>query len=394
LPFANTIDNPQLSIVIPTYNEADNIIQLLESIKANVDHSINAEIIVVDDNSPDGTGKLVDQYIEKLRQNANVGQPNVRVIHRKCKKGLVQAIQEGIEFSEGKQILIMDADFSHPPDVLPRIVDKVKEHGDCIIVASRYVEGGRIKGWPLRRRLLSLGANTIARSMLDIGKVKDPMSGFFVLPKKSIENIEFNTRGYKLLMELLVKARSTRILEIPYTFTDRKAGKSKLSHAVILDYFHSLLHLYMHGKKSPINYLQGRDSIKFFSKAGRFFTVGLSGLLVNYLLSVNLSNGSLAHLWYMQSTFIGILVSITTNFIINKMWTFEDKDFSLFRSVKQYLTFLAISSLGASLQLGLVYILTESRFPYEISLLLSVLIAAFVNFILNKKFTFKEKVWG
>ena len=161
-----------------------------------------------------------------------------------------------------------------------------------------------------------------------------------------------------------------------------------------MNYVYSLLHLYMHGKKSLFNYIHGQNSLKVYSKAAKFFAVGLSGLLVNYALSINLANGSLAKLWYIESTLIGIMVSFTTNFILNKIWTFADRDFSIAHFIEQYLIFIAISGFGTSIRLGLVYTLTETSLPYETSLLIAVLIASFSNYIFNKKFTFREKIWG
>ena len=149
----------QLSIVIPTYNEAENIIGLLESIKKNIGNSVLAEIIVVDDNSPDGTGKLVDIYIKKNESNNLQGSSlvSVRTIHRKQKEGLIQAVLQGIEFSFGEHVLVMDADFSHPPETIPKIIEKLQKNDNCIIVASRYIKGSSIEGWTLKRRLLRLG---------------------------------------------------------------------------------------------------------------------------------------------------------------------------------------------------------------------------------------------
>jgi dolichol-phosphate mannosyltransferase len=395
--FGSKTITPQLSIVIPTYNEAENIVRLLKSIKKNIGNTIVAEIIVVDDNSPDGTGKLVDDYIKNLDQSNRIDEDGViqiRAIHRVQKEGLIQAILQGIASSFGEHILIMDADFSHPPEMIPIIIENLRKNDKCIIIASRYIKGSSIEGWKLKRRILSLGANSIARLSLNVGNIRDPMSGFFAFHKSSIENIQFNTKGYKILLELLVKCRKTRVIEIPYVFTDRKIGKSKMDHKTILNYLHSLWKLYRYGKNANLNSQDEKDSIKFFSKTGRFFTVGASGLFVNYLVSILLSSGLQAKLWYMESTSIGIIVSISSNFILNKLWTFGDRDLSPRHLVKQYLLFLIICSLGASLQLALVYTLVESKVSYELSLLFAVIVASVSNFILNKRFTFKEKIWG
>jgi len=134
-------------------------------------------------------------------------------------------------------------------------------------------------------------------------------------------------------------------------------------------------------------------SILFLSKAGRFFTVGASGLAVNYVVSYLLSN-LVPNIWYIQATLVGILVSISSNFILNKIWTFEDRDFSLRHFFRQYSLFLALCSLGAIVQLSLVFVFVEySHTPYAVSLIIAVIIASFSNFLLNKKITFGEKIW-
>ncbi|HEY6537286.1 MAG TPA: glycosyltransferase family 2 protein [Candidatus Nitrosocosmicus sp.] len=393
--------NPNLSIIIPTYNESENIINLLKSIKKNIGNSTNAEIIVVDDNSPDGTGKLVDDYIDFLDQNEILEDINekerkgiiqIRTIHRAQKEDLIQAVLHGIKSSYGEHILIMDADFSHPPETIPKIIEKLQSNDKCIIVASRYIEGSSIEGWKLKRRLISSSANSIARISLGIRNIKDPMSGFFAFHKSSIENIQFTTKGYKILLEFLVKSDKSKVIEIPYAFTDRKIGKSKMNHKTMLNYLQSIWKLYRYGNRSSSQ--NESNSIKFISKTGRFFTVGASGLLVNYVISMLLSSSIHTKLWYMESTFIGIVVSITSNFILNKFWTFEDRDFSFKHFMKQYLSFILICSLGASLQLTLVYVMMESKLPYFLSLLFAVIGASVSNFLLNKKVTFKEKIWG
>jgi dolichol-phosphate mannosyltransferase len=382
---------PQLSIVIPTYNEAENIVPLLESIKSKISNIVHAEIIVVDDNSPDGTGVIVDNYIKNNDLVQKEGNININVIHRKQKTGLIQAILEGVSFAKGGQVLIMDADFSHPPEIIPKIIEISRKNDVSIIIASRYTNGGSIQGWSLKRRILSLAANHIARRILNVFNVKDPMSGFFAFPRELIQNTHFDTKGYKILLELLVKERNAKIIEIPYAFTDRKSGKSKMNLGIILDYVQSVWQLYRYGKNANPNSFN--KSARFFSKAARFFTVGASGLLVNYSVSILLSSGLFTKMWYMESTLVGIFASITSNFILNKIWTFDDRNFSPFHLIKQYLSFLCICSLGAIMQLGIVYGLVETGNSYELSLLFAVIVSSISNFILNKILTFKEKIY-
>lgn len=391
-----------LSIIIPTYNECHNIVALLDGVKKNIPPTVFCEILVVDDNSPDGTGKIVENYI-----NSNTDQKKscccpVRILHRDDRRGLIPALLAGIENSKGNIILVMDADLSHPPESIPNILKELKDDPNCVVVASRYAVGGSIKGWPYKRRMVSLSAARIARHFLNLGNITDPISGFFAFPRFLTQKIRFETDGYKLLLELLVKSKDEiRIREIPYTFVERKYGRSKLDTGTIRDYLKAIWLLYRYGRKSTkpmattTTTTRRSNSQLFLSKAGRFFTVGISGLFLNYFVSLVLSNGVVSDLWYMQATMIGIAVSITSNFILNKIWTFEDTDFSPGHALKQYGLYVCLTSMGAILQLSLVYILVEYvQFSYGLSLFLAVATASMSNFLTNKKWTFKEKIWG
>src|SRR5215213_11807851 len=362
--FGSEVKLPSLSIIIPTYNESENILKLIDAIKDNTPSNISTEIIVVDDNSPDQTGKIVENYIHNniatdvsLQQqfHSKINNQNcvVRVIHRKDKTGLIAAILEGIESSNGESILIMDADFSHPPETIPRIVEELRQDPSCIVVGSRYINRGSIVGWPFKRRVISRGAAKIARHGLKVRNVTDLMSGFFAFPRHVIKNIKFDTKGFKILLEILVKSRDIRVKEVPYTFHDRKSGQSKMNFNVILDYAGAVWQLYRYGHKSKRGTQKKEEekhkSALFISKASRFYTVAASGLLINYLVSFMLANNvaysvkSLSNLWYLQASIIGIIISITSNFFLNKIWTFEDRDLSVVKSLKQYCSFLGIS---------------------------------------------------
>jgi len=411
-----------LSVIIPTYNESENILHLLESIRQKIPPSLSSEIIVVDDNSPDRTGELVERFSQTL-EKGNIGVRgsssterklhmesnsigngpahfSVSVIHRDEKKGLVSAVMDGIKSSKGQYILVMDADLSHSPDVIPKMVEELSSPDVDIVVASRYTRGGSIIGWPFKRRLISKGAVKLAKYSLRLNKqVTDPISGFFALKRHIIDNVKIDSAGYKILLEILVKSSDASVKEIPYTFTNRKAGQSKLDNAVIWDYVKAVYHLYIYGRKSgkAVSWLKRvkKDrTVLFLSKAGRFYTVGASGLLINYFVSVLLFNSSIVSLGYIQATIGGIIVSNISNFLLNKAWTFEDRDFSPRKTLRQYGLFAAITSGGAGIQLGILHVLLQSGFSYEASLLMAVSIASISNFLLNKKLTFGEKIWG
>jgi dolichol-phosphate mannosyltransferase len=256
--------------------------------------------------------------------------------------------------------------------------------------------GGSIKGWPYRRKILSRLAAKIAIHGLKLCNVRDPISGFVAFPRHIIDNIRIDTYGYKLLLEILVKAKDVKVIEVPYTFIDRKSGKSKLDSRVIFDYLNSVWYLYRYGrqsKKSTKSITEKRKSVLFLSKAGRFYTVGATGLLLNFIVSTLLTQGAISNLWYIEASIIGIILSITSNFFLNKIWTFEDRNFSR-RTMRQYVTFVALSTVGAIVQLLLLYVFVQSGFEYGISLIFAVAVASVSNFLLNKKWTFHEKVWG
>jgi dolichol-phosphate mannosyltransferase len=378
--------NPQVSIILPTYNESQNILNVLKTISETIPKNIPIQTIVVDDNSPDGTGTIVEEYMKNVKK---IAEHTIEIIHRKAKDGLGSAILNGIQQAKGDTIVVMDSDFSHPPQIIPKLIESIKKYQCDIAVASRYIKGGKIQGWSLKRKLMSKFATLIAKKGLGID-TKDPMSGFFAFKRNIIKELNIDAIGYKFLLEILVKTKGVNIKEIPYTFQDRELGSSKLSIKTILDYYKSVWKLYRHGK--PVETQEKRSSVKFLSKAARFYTVGASGFVVNYLISL-LFTGGISEMWYLHANIIGIIASITTNFILNKAWTFGDRDFRIKKTISQYGKFAMFSSLGALIQLGMVYLLVDSAdVSYPLALILAVMTAAFGNFVFNKKWTFKEKI--
>jgi dolichol-phosphate mannosyltransferase len=377
----------EISIILPTYNESKNIWSILEHIQKSIPKNLKAETIVIDDNSPDNTAKIAEDYFYSIKEKTS---HTINVIKRKAKDGLSSAILNGIQEASGNTIVVMDSDFSHPPHIIPKMLETLKQTQCDIVVASRYIKGGAIQGWPFKRKLISKVATKIAKKGLGV-TTNDPMSGFFAFRRKITEGIKFDAIGYKMLLELLVKTKGVKVEEIPYTFTNREFGSSKLSTSIIFDYCKSVWKLYKYGRK--VRKEERRTSVRFLSKAARFFTVGASGLGVNYLASLLFSSS--LDMWYIHATILGIMFSISSNFVLNKYWTFEDRDFAPKKTAIQYGKFVGFSSIGALVQLGMVYYLVDGfSLSYPIALVLAVGTAAFGNFILNKKWTFKEKVWS
>jgi len=230
------LDVCMLSVIVPTYNERENIVELIERVEAAL-KEVNFEIIVVDDGSPDGTADAAEEL------NKIYG--NVRVHRRPGKMGLASAIMDGINLAKSDVVAVIDADLQHPPEFLPEMFSKIMEGYD-LVIASRYVEGGGIEGWGLGRRLISKGATGLAHLLLPkTKKVKDVMSGYFMLRKSILAGVKLNSKGYKILLEILAKGKYRSVAEVPYTFKPRVRGKSKLKFNEILNYMQLLFNLKM-----------------------------------------------------------------------------------------------------------------------------------------------------
>lgn len=222
--------NHKLGLVIPTLNEAGNIPVLLDRISGSLSSlDIDYEIIVVDDNSPDGTAKVAEQYAKN--------DPRVRVFVRTGERGLAGAVIYGWERTDADLLGVIDADLQHPPEVLPSLLTPVFDGAD-IAIASRYTNGNGVSDWN-KFRLFVSRAGTLATTPLqrkDL-RVKDPLSGFFIVHRECIEDIKLQPEGFKILLEILVKGRIHKAVEVPFRFGSRHAGESKASFKVALQYF-------------------------------------------------------------------------------------------------------------------------------------------------------------
>lgn len=229
------MSNFPFSIVIPTYNEAGGIERLLRSLadlfKA---HGLDGEVIVVDDNSPDGTGAIVDRLSAELP---------VRCLHRPGKLGLSSGVIDGWKAArpDSKALGAMDADFSHDVAILPKMVEALASGAYGLAIGSRYVKGGGITNWPARRIITSKVACWLARPLTN---VKDITSGYLLVKREALEGVELDPIGFKIGLEVIAKAHYGRAIEIPYVFTDRIVGESKLNQKEIFNYLKQLRKLY------------------------------------------------------------------------------------------------------------------------------------------------------
>lgn len=204
-----------ISIIIPTYNEQESIGTLITKLLAIAKRLQEPfEIVVVDDNSPDGTAKAVRRF------------KSVRLLVRKRRLGLASAIVDGTKIAKGNKIVVMDADLSHPHSKVTELVKGLEEAD--LVIGSRHLPNGGVEEWPWDRKILSDGATFLSRLVIS-HNVSDPMSGFFAIRKKVFDNIPIRVKGYKILMNILAKNKNIRIKEIPYVFQTRHVGKSKLN---------------------------------------------------------------------------------------------------------------------------------------------------------------------
>lgn len=254
---------PTVTVVVPTYREAENLAPLVERVFAATHAAgVSAEMIIVDDNSRDGT----DWAVEKLA----AAHP-VRLITRTDERGLSSAVMRGFDEAAGRFLLCMDADLSHPPEKVPDLVRRLAADECDFVLGSRYVAGGgTVSEWPWYRRLNSWAATVLA---LPLAPVKDPMSGFFALPRSSYEAARGRVRplGYKIGLELMVKCGCRRVVEEPIRFEDRHAGKSKLTARQQLEYLLHVLRLYAY--RFPAAMI-----------VGVLVLVGLLALLIRWLI--------------------------------------------------------------------------------------------------------------
>lgn len=222
----------KVSVVVPTYEERDNLKLLVERIARTLDGQ-DYEIVVVDDNSPDGTAEAAASLSQHYP---------IKVIRRDGKLGLASAISDGFEHSSGDVVGVIDADLQHPPKLIKDLVSTIGQGYD-IAVASRLVDGGGMENWTLFRKIVSKGATLLARPLT---QVKDPLSGYFFIRRTVIEERGFKPTGYKLLLEVLVKGNYKQVKEVPYTFSTREKGKSKLGIGEYIKYLKLLYSLYLY----------------------------------------------------------------------------------------------------------------------------------------------------
>ena len=301
----------QLSLVIPTYNERENIAELIRLLAHYLDTVLpqQYELIVVDDNSPDQTWAAALAIAPQF--------PQLRVMRRVQERGLSSAVIRGWQDAQGEILGVIDADLQHPPETVLALWQKM-QFGSSLAVASRHVEGGGVSDWGLLRRLLSRGAQVLGLLMVPgvVGQVSDPMSGFFMVQRTAIADVPLHPLGYKILLEVLGRGRVSTVAEVGYVFREREAGASKVTWKQYVQYLGHLMRLRSTGR---------RDRVTRSFPIGRFLRfglVGFSGVWVDMSVFGLLREGLGWGLT--RSAILSAEVAILNNFLWNDAWTFAD----------------------------------------------------------------------
>ena len=361
--------NKSISIIIPTYNEKDNVLPLIEKLHS-VLSGYNYEVVFVDDNSRDGTIELVKSLSSKYP---------VKIIVRKDVKGLATAVVEGFKHAAGQLFVVMDADLQHPPELIPNLLQTL-DNGADIAIASRYVTGGGMQNWSATRKIISKGAIILSHILLPASRaVKDITSGFFAVKREVVEGAQLKPTGWKILLEILYMGKYQKVVEVPFIFALRTKGTSKLNSRQQIEY---LKHIWSLMRRKGEHW-----------RFAKFIAVGLSGVVVNegVLALVTL----FTHWSKYVAEIPGIEVSIITNFILNDYFTFADRRTGQNKSYfNRLLRFNLVSVIGALINIG-IYSLITSVFGLNnlaerlLANFIGIVIAFLWNYLVNSWWTWK-----
>ncbi|BAU65094.1 dolichyl-phosphate-mannose synthase [Stanieria sp. NIES-3757] len=362
----------QFSLIIPTYNEGENIQEIVKILSQLLDSIIPGEyeLIVVDDNSPDSTWKLAQELTTQY--------PQLRVMRREHEKGLSTAVIRGWQVARGKVLGVIDADLQHPPEILLQLWQEMVKGAD-LAVASRHVEGGGVSEWSIVRRFLSRGAQMLGLIILPevIGRLSDPMSGYFMVRRDAIVGKPLSPVGYKILIEVTGRGKIRWIGEVGYVFRERQAGASKVTWKQYIEYIQHLLRL--------------RFDLWPVKRFLRFGVVGFSGVFVD--LGVFYVLRTVLGFALTRSAILSSEVAIINNFLWNDLWTFGDissRQKGMGTRIKRLLKFNIVCLTGLILNVLIVNFLFNILGVNEyLAKLIAIAVVTFWNFWFNLKLSWR-----
>ena len=356
-----------LSVILPTFNEAVNLGIIVPKIsKVFREAGINGEIIVVDDDSPDGTATIASNLAGSYPVNVHV---------RKSGRSLSRAVIKGFGLAHGEICVVMDADLSHPVEKIPDMIQPILE-GKCdVTVGSRYVLGGGAQNWPLLRRIVSKGAGLLAKG---VTVLSDPTSGFMAVRRSLLDGVTLDPLGWKIVLEVVVKTRA-RVLDVPIIFADREEGESKLGLKAQVDYLHHLGRLYAY--RYPL-----------FFEFVKFCLVGLTGLVLDTAVLVSLVDH--ASLDPRFAAVFAFTAAVSWNYLFNRIWAFPSG-----RSTpipRSYVFFVSICLGGLGVRIGVMHLLIEYAGMgvkpwYILASFVGIAAATVFNFLGSRYVAFKSR---
>ena len=367
-PMSTVRPAPELSIVVPTYNERANIPILVERL-AHVLAGCDWEVLFVDDNSPDGTAAVARALGET--------DGRVRCMRRIGRRGLAGACLEGMLGSQARYLAVMDADLQHDEGLLAAMLERLRG-GNCdLVVASRYLGGGSAAGLSKQRARASRFANMLVHRLLGID-LTDPMSGHFMIRRDAFEPLApaISSQGFKILLDILAtKPGSLRVVELPSSFHERRHGESKLDSKVALD-FAALLTAKLTNDAVSARFLL-------------FCLVGTSGLVV-HLLVLSLAT-QLAAIAFGAAQALATVCAITWNFVLNNMFTYRDQRLAGWRFLSGLLRFQVICAIGAVSNVGIATWIYDYDSRWWLAGLAGALIGTVWNFVVSAAFVWRQR---
>ena len=358
----------ELAVVIPTYNERENvavIVDRLSRVLANVSY----EIVIVDDDSPDGTYAAAREIAQR--------NPRVRVLRRIGRRGLASACLEGLMSTAAPYMAVMDGDLQHDESILPQMLTRARGEKLDVVIATRNVDGGSMGEFSAGRVKLSEMGRRLSRLVLH-SAVSDPMSGFFLVDRRFVEEVVYRTSGvgFKILLDLLSSARRpVRIAEIPFTFRTRQAGSSKLDLAVNLEYLYLLLD----------KLIGGRIPLRF----AMYTLVGATGAILHLaILGLSFLGG---HASFEVSQFVATFFAMTMNFLLNNLFTYRDARLRGKRLATGLLSFYLACSVGSAINLSVANNLLGYGVPWVMAGLAGLAISSVWNYGVTSVTTWRRR---
>jgi len=346
---------PDLTVVVPTFNERDNVRPLIDALDAALAH-IHWEVVFVDDDSTDGTAAAVRAI---SRQDSRV-----RCVQRVGRRGLSSAVIEGILASSAPYVAVMDGDLQHDPAILPKMYAELRMQPLDVVVGSRYVQGGGLGDWSESRGKISGMATRLAKLVVT-ADLADPMSGFFMITRPAFESAmrRLSGQGFKILLDLFASAPTPyRFKEIPFVFRKRMTGESKLDTMAVWEYLLLLL------DKSIGRYVPVRFAL--------FSAVGALGIGVHLLIL----RATLAALGFSVAQAVATIVAMTNNFLLNNFFTYRDRRLHGWRMVRGLLTFWLVCGFGAVANVGVASFVFRQNTAWWVSGLTGAAISAVWNY--------------